>query len=145
VVVVAVTASCGGTTSSSDGGDAGARLPNHPSCATLEMGQQQTPTNDLQDGIACGFGAMEGARCTPYPGATNLGTCRSVSTLNRVGLDEYVRNNRVPLICLSPRPPACFGVLGATLQYACVEGTTCWGATDDAGTNGLCVPLPCNR
>lgn len=143
MVIVASSAltECGPPTNQNTDGGSSSPYPNNPHCARLEMGQQQVPLSDY--GAACAFNASPGDTCSFARGVVGMGRCVAVSSINRPGLDEYARTNRVPLWCMvgaSPFP--CY-----TFQpdvYHCSEGSMCWRG-DDAGMNGVCVPLPCNR
>jgi hypothetical protein len=108
----------------------------------LEMGEQQTPAR--WGGAACAFNAEEGAPCRFGPESMQfaMGRCRDLSAFNYVGLADYLRDNRVPRYCIWNNAVPCLLSDG---DYRCGPGTVCWGSVDDAGTNGICVPLPCNR
>lgn len=115
--------------------------PNNPACPMLERGEQQTPP--MYGAGACALNAAEGSRCS-YAGEPierGAGLCRDVGMLGIPGLAEYARTNRVPKLCVYSGPVGCLFSDGS---YRCGDGVLCFGATDDAGTNGTCVPLPCN-
>ncbi len=133
---------CGPPTNQNTDGGTSSPYPNNPHCARLEMGQQQVPMTLY--GAACAFNAAPGDTCSFARGVVGMGRCVAVTSINRPGLDDYARTNRVPLWCVPVSAAVPFACYDAQFgSYQCPDGSICWRG-DDAGMNGVCVPLPCN-